>query len=97
MWRFMQNPEFQACYRAARRQLVENAIAQLQKDCTIAARVLREVAEDKEAPSSSRVAAAKAILDQSINAIELVDLQDRVERLEALLENQEKGEDKRWA
>ena len=70
---------------AARRQLVETAIAQLQSDCTIAVRVLREVAEDREAPASSRVAAAKTIIEQSIGAIELMDLQDRVEMLEKML------------
>ncbi len=85
LWRWLQLPGFQARYRAARRQLVETAIAQLQSDCTIAVRVLREVAEDAEAPASSRVAAAKTILDQSVSAIELMDLQERIERLEDLL------------
>ncbi len=33
MWRFMQDANFQARYRAARRQVVETAIAQLQQDC----------------------------------------------------------------
>jgi hypothetical protein len=85
LWRWLQSPEFQSRYRAARRQLVETAIAQLQSDCTIAVRVLREVAEDREAPASSRVAAAKTILEQSIGAIELMDLQERVEMLEKML------------
>ncbi len=85
LWRWLQSPEFQSRYRAARRQLVETAIAQLQSDCTIAVRVLREVAEDKQAPASSRVAAAKTIIEQSIGAIELMDLQDRVEMLEKML------------
>jgi len=85
LWRWLQSPAFQSRYRAARRQLVETAIAQLQSDCTIAVRVLREVAEDREAPASSRVAAAKTILEQSIGAIELMDLQERVEHLEKML------------
>ena len=85
LWRWLQLPAFQSRYRAARRQLVETAIAQLQSDCTIAVRVLREVAEDKQAPASSRVAAAKTIIEQSIGAIELMDLQDRVEMLEKML------------
>ncbi len=84
MWRFMQDANFQTRYRQARRQLVETAIAQLQSDCTIAVRVLREVAEDTEAPASSRVAAAKTIIEQSVAAIELTDLQERLERLEEL-------------
>jgi DNA-binding MurR/RpiR family transcriptional regulator len=101
MWRFMQDANFQARYRQARRQLVETAIAQLQSDCTIAVRVLREVAEDTEAPASSRVAAAKTIIEQSVAAIELTDLQERLERLEELeaarTPEQEKGKAKRWA
>ncbi len=85
LWRWLQSPDFQSRYRAARRQLVETAIAQLQSDCTVAARVLREVAEDREAPASSRVAAARTILEQSIGAFELMDLQERVEMLEKML------------
>jgi len=89
LWRWLQQPAFQARYRAARRQLVETAIAQLQSDCTIAARVLREVAEDREAPASSRVAAARAIIEQSISAVELTDLQAEVEEIKRLLAERE--------
>jgi hypothetical protein len=96
LWRWLQTEAFQTRYRAARRRLVETAIAQLQSDCTIAARVLREVAEDKEAPASSRVASAKTILEMAVRGVELADLQERVERLETLLAEQEKGK-KKWA
>ncbi len=96
LWRWLQSPDFQSRYRVARRQLVETAIAQLQSDCTVAARVLREVAEDRQAPASSRVAAARTILEQSIGAIELMDLQQRVERLEQLTPGQAEGKVKRW-
>ncbi len=89
LWRWLQLPEFQTRYRGARRQLVETAIAQLQSDCTVAARVLREVAEDSSAPASSRVAAARAIIEQSVAAIQLTDLQTRLEEVERLLAEQE--------
>ena len=89
LWRLLQQPIFQSRYRAARRQLVETAIAQLQSDCTVAARVLREVAEDREAPASSRVAAARAIIEQSVSAVQLTDLQERLEEVERLLQEQE--------
>jgi hypothetical protein len=89
MWRWLQLDAFQRRYRAARRQLVETAIAQLQSNCTIAVRVLREVAEDKDAPASSRVSAAKAIIEQSVSAIELTDLQEQVQELRQLLTTQE--------
>ncbi len=89
LWRWLQAPDFQTRYRAARRQLVETAIAQLQSDCTTAARVLREVAEDRQAPASSRVAAARAIIEQSVSAVQLTDLQERLEEVERLLQEQE--------
>jgi hypothetical protein len=99
LWRWLQTETFQTRYRAARRQLVETAIAQLQSDCGVAARVLREVAEDTSALASSRVAAAKAIIEQAVKGVELVELQERVERLENLLaeQEQEKGKGKKWA
>ncbi len=68
--------------RASRRQVVEAAIAQLQAGCSVAVRVLLEVAEDEQASSSARVSAAKIVLDQSVSALELTDLQERVEQLE---------------
>jgi hypothetical protein len=89
LWRWLQAPDFQTRYRAARRQLVETAIAQLQSDCTTAARVLREEAEDRQAPASSRVAAARAIIEQSVSAVQLTDLQERLEEVERLLHEQE--------
>jgi hypothetical protein len=82
MWRWLQLPSFQARYRSARRQVVETAIAQLQSDCVIAVRVLREVAEDASAPASARVSAARTIIEQSVSAVELMDLQERLETLE---------------
>jgi len=96
LWRWLQSPLFQSRYRAARRQVVETAIAQLQSDCTKAARVLTEIAEDKEAPASSRVSAARTILEQAVGGVELVDLQERIESLEKTLGAQEKGKAKRW-
>ena len=90
LWRWLQEPGFQRRYRAARRQLVETAVAQLQSDCSVATRVLREVAEDTQAPASARVAAAKAIIEQSISAVQLVDLQAEVEEIKRLLTDAER-------
>jgi phage terminase small subunit len=82
LWRWLQLPNFQSHYRATRRQVVETAIAQLQADCGVGVRVLREVAEDTSAPASARVSAAKTIIEQSVSAVELMDLQERLEALE---------------
>ena len=85
LWRWLQEPGFQSAYRSRRRQMVESAVAQLQADCTVAVRVLREVAEDAQAPASARVSAAKTILEQSISGVQLTDLQAEVEELKATL------------
>jgi uncharacterized protein (UPF0147 family) len=83
--RWLLDSEFQARYRAARRQLVESALAQLQSDGTKAATVLREIAEDKQAPANARVSAAKTILEHSIKGVEQLDTLERIEALEQML------------
>lgn len=90
LWRWLQEPLFQTQYRAARRQLVEVALLQLQSDGTKAAKVLREIAEDKTAPASARVSAAKTILEQSIKGVEQLDVLERIEALEQLTKAQGK-------
>jgi tRNA U55 pseudouridine synthase TruB len=75
---------FREQYRAARREIVSHAIGQMQRNCAVAVRVLAEITEDADAPASSRVSAARAILDTSVKAVELDDLAARIEALEAL-------------
>ena len=89
LWRWLQSAEFQARYRAARRQLVEAAIARLQSACTDAVDVLKEVAQDAAAPASARVTAARTILEQSISAIQLTDLQQQIEEVKSVLADKE--------
>ncbi len=84
--RYLKNDDFKAEYQAARRELVSLAVTGLQRASHGAVGVLIAVADDKEAPSSSRVSAARTILDYSLRAIELEDLQGRVEALEARLQ-----------
>jgi molybdenum-dependent DNA-binding transcriptional regulator ModE len=94
LWRWLQLPEFQRRYRAARRQVVESSIGRLQQGCDDAVTVLRLIARDTRAPASSRVAAARTIIEQSLRAIELEDLTERIERLEKTLE--QKAGKQRW-
>ncbi len=82
LYRLLQSEDFKAKYRAARRELVENTIAQLQRDGDDAALALRQIVKDRKAPASVRVSAAKAILEQGFKAVELIDLVERVEKLE---------------
>jgi hypothetical protein len=78
--RWLQEPAFKAEYRAARRSVVESAIGRLQQAATQAVDALtRNLTCGTPAVE---VGAAKAVLDQAIKAVELIDLAERVEALE---------------
>ncbi len=79
--RWMHDPVFAEEYRAARRQVVENALAQLQQATGEAAATLRRNLTSGVA--SVEVRAAMAILDFALKALEWADLESRIARLEA--------------
>ncbi len=98
VFRYLQDAEFQRRYRAARADVVDAAVALMQCLSVNSVAVLASIMEDKEAPASSRIAAAKTILEQSIGSLELMDLRARVEQLEATLPQEVKGKGgQRWA
>jgi hypothetical protein len=90
--RWLQEPSFKARYREARRQVVEAAIGRLQTVTTKAVDALeRNLGCGIPAVE---VGAAKAILDQAVKGVELVDLAERIEALEqaaAATTGREKG------
>lgn len=86
LFRWLQEPEFQRAYREARYRVVEQAISRLQQVSGEAVDTLREIMRDTEKPPSTRVTAAKAVLEMSIKAVELEDLVTRVEELERFIE-----------
>ena len=78
--RWMAESDFKARLRAARRSVVEGAVGRLQQAATQAVDALaRNLTCGTPAVE---VSAAKAILDQAIKGVELVDLADRIEQLE---------------
>ena len=82
--RWLQEPDFKAKHRAARRSVVETAIGRLQQAATEAVDTLaRNLSCGTPAVE---VGAAKAVLDQAIKAVELIDLAERVEALEQVAE-----------
>jgi hypothetical protein len=85
LWRYLRDPVFSLRYREARRELVECAMVRLQNDAEHAARVLRDVADDKEASAGARVTAARTIIELSVKSVELGDLQQRIASLEEYL------------
>jgi len=82
LFRWLQDPEFAEAYRAARRETVSQAVAYLQQTAGEAVQALREILANSGAPTSSRVTAARTVLEMALKAVELEDLEKRVTALE---------------
>ena len=89
--RWMKIPEFDAAYRAARRQAYGQSISRLQQGSTAAATTLLKVMVDPSTPPSTRVRAAEAVLSQAAKAIEIEDIDARLRELEAAAEANKGG------
>src|SRR4029079_15222387 len=86
-WRWMKDPAFAEQYRAARREAMKQTAARLQQAAREAVDCLRQVQQTGES-ESARVSAARAILEQALKAVDLEDIQERLESLEQTLKAQ---------
>lgn len=82
LWRWLKDETFAQAYRDGRRRLVEASAARLTSDSAAASKVLLKIAEDEEAPASARVAAARAIIENAVKAVETLDLEPRLKEIE---------------
>ncbi len=82
LWRWLQVPAFTTAYRAARTTLLETAITDLQRSCGKAAKVLVTIMEDTSMPPSSRVTAAVKVLEMTLKAREVFEIEERLRALE---------------
>ena len=80
--RWLKDAHFQAAYRDVRRQVVQQAIAQVQRATSAAVDTLPEIMANSAAPASARVSAAKTVLETAVKAVELEDLAHRIAALE---------------
>lgn len=82
LYRWMQEADFREAFRNAKRRVLDQSITKLQKATGKAIKALLAVVEDEKAPASARVSGAKVILETAVKAIEIEDLEARVEKLE---------------
>jgi len=82
LYNWLQEDSFQGEYRRARWQAAGQAIAKLQQISAEAAAALQDVYSNKENPASARVSAARTVLELSIKAVELENLEERLTALE---------------
>jgi hypothetical protein len=82
--RWLQVPEFQRAYRAARRAIVESAIGRLQG---ATGKAIETLVRNLDCPKpADQIRAASVLLEHAVKAVELGDLIERVEELARLLE-----------
>lgn len=82
LWRWLQQPAFEEAYRRARQAAVDQAISQLQQASGEAVETLRAVQTDPGAPPSSRVTAAKTVLEMALKIRESEEMESRLTALE---------------
>ncbi|OQA61638.1 MAG: hypothetical protein BWY41_00040 [Candidatus Atribacteria bacterium ADurb.Bin276] len=84
LWRWLQREDFSKAYREARKQAVNQAIAHIQRISGEAVNTLREVMNEGR-KETARVTAARAILELTLKAYEIEDLEKRIEVLEEMM------------
>ena len=84
--RWQKMPEFQQAYREARRAAHGQSVARLQQASGAAVSTLLKVLLDANTPASTKVRAADSVLNHSAKAIELEDIEVRVDQLERAAE-----------
>jgi hypothetical protein len=91
LYRWLQEAEFDAAYRKARRAAFAQATARLQQATGAAVSTLLKIMVDTNAPPSTRVRAADSVLDHAKQAIEIEDVEVRVAALEQAAELSKQG------
>jgi ribosomal protein S11 len=82
LFRWLQLDEFRQAYKNARRQVVDQTIAQIQSVLAEAVQTLLNVMSDVTTPASAKVSAARALLDIGFKVVEIEDLESRIEKIE---------------
>ena len=84
--KWMKDQEFRQDYMAARRESMVQAVGFLQRAASTAVEALVSIAQDKEAPHSARVQAARYILEIGFKGMEQEDIGERLAMLEQAAE-----------
>jgi ACT domain-containing protein len=84
LYRYLRDKEFVSEYRAARRLTVENAVAELQGAANEAVETLKKNLHCEN--PAVEIRAAQIILDNALKGVEMIDILERLEKLEDELE-----------
>jgi len=85
-WRYLQDPALKRALAELQTAVLGHAARLLATEMGAAIDVLGQIMRDEEASDSSRVSAARAVLDSGLRLAELVTLAERVAALEESME-----------
>jgi len=92
LYRWLQEPAFDAEFRKAKRAAFGQALARLQQGSSAAATTMLKIMVDPAVPASTRLRAADCVFGHSKSAVEIEDIEARVRTLEAARDE----EDQKW-
>ncbi len=79
---YLQEDEFQARYREAFGDLIQDAARQAQKAIAPALSTLREIMEDRDEQAQARITAARSTLEYALKLTEQTDILEQLRELE---------------
>ncbi len=84
--RWLNDPVFSLAYRDARGRLLETTLTRLQQSASKAVDTLDDVMDSAITQPGARVSAAKAVLEMTLKAREVLEVEERLRALEAKIE-----------
>lgn len=82
--RWLRDADFQAAYDAARKQLLESALGQLQAACADAVETLK--ANLKAAKAGDQIRSAIAVIDLTLKGVDLLETRRQLEEMQEIVE-----------
>lgn len=83
--RWKKSPEFERLLKGAQLKLIDSALAELIKGAREAVKVLNDIITDPDVPSRTKVSAIAVLLTHIVKMRE-IDLEERLERLEVIVD-----------
>lgn len=90
-YRYLDDDDFNELYKEKRKQSLDEVVAQLTTAATKAVKTLEEVLDDEEAPPTAKVSASRAILDNMFKGFSLVEIEDRLTKIESSFKTNDLG------
>ena len=84
--RWLKQPEFDAAYREAKREMFSQSLARLQNASPAAVSTIIKLTLDASTPAATKLRAAESILDRAAKAMETEDIPARLTAVEQAVE-----------